>query len=231
MAKIKRYDKYGDPIYDVSELEQYVYSGRKKLYKLPEGGICDAKGHPLGMLDLIGLGISLEPEEPKSEIGLGDHEIKQLMEQTVDESELKELEFREVCNASIRGERPSIIEPLFGELDRLGEYWAEIIGEEKVKRIYHEQKEYFNQLPSEDEISTRLRSLFGADYKFPVNKRGDVYFVNIIDEDTHECVKFMIQNKKIYTLRYEHEDDSERSELEDIFRDETESILGIIYGI
>ena len=57
MAKIKRYDKYGDPIYDVSELEQYVYSGRKKLYKLPEGGICDAKGHPLGMLDLIGLGI------------------------------------------------------------------------------------------------------------------------------------------------------------------------------
>lgn len=230
MAKIKRYDKYGNPIYDVSELEQYVYSGRKKLYKIPEGGICDAKGHPLGMLDLIGLGISLEPEEPKHEMGLSDVEIKLRMEKTEDESERKELEFRKVCNASIRGERASIIEPLLGGLDRLGEHWAEIIGAEKVKSIYHEQKEYFNQLPSEDEISTRLRSLFGADYKFPVNRRGDVYFVNMIDEDTHECVRFMIQNKKIYTLKNENEDDSARSELEDIFRNETELILKIIYG-
>ena len=95
MAKIKRYDKYGDPIYDVSELERYEYSGRKKLYKLPEGGICNAKGEPLGMLDLMGLGISLEPEEPQHEKGLSSAEIKQRMEKAVDESELNELRFRE----------------------------------------------------------------------------------------------------------------------------------------
>ena len=230
MAKIKRYDKYGDPIYDVSELERYEYSGRKKLYKLPEGGICNAKGEPLGMLDLIGLGISLKPEEPKYEKGLSDDEIKQRQEKAVDESERKELEFRKACNESIRGDRTCMIDPLLGKASRQGERWAVIIGEEKFKRIYHEQKEFFNQFPSEDEISKQLESIFGADYSFPVNRRGDVYFVNMIDEDTHECVHFMIRDKKIYTLRAEDDNDSEPSVIEDIFRNETDSVIKMIYG-
>lgn len=230
MAKIKGHDKWGRPIYDVSELEEYVYSGIKKLYKIPEGGICDRTGKPLGMLDLATLGISLEPEETEPTIGLSDDEIKNRLEQTEDATERKELELRKAYNESVRGERTSIIEPMFGELTRSGEYWAEMIGEEKVKSICHEQDEYFKQLPSEDKISTRLKSLFGVDYYFPVNKRGDAYFVNMIDEDTHECVKFMIENKKIYKLTDENEDDSEQSELENIFRSETDSIIKIIYG-
>jgi len=229
MTKIKRYDKYGTPIYDVSELEQYKYKGRKKLYKIPEGGICDSKGHPLSMMDLIILGISLEPEEPETAIGLSDEEIDKRLEQTEDAAERIELELRKAYNESVRGERSSILEPMFGGITRRGQYWAEIIGEEKVKRICHEQEEYFKQLPSGKEISEKLKDLFGADYYFPVNRRGDAYFVNMIDEDTHECVQFMIKNKKVYTLRFENEVDSDCSELEDIFRDETESVLGIIY--
>lgn len=231
MAKIKRYDKYGDPVYDVSELERYEYGGRRKLYKLPEGGICDSKGSPLGMLDLIGMGISLEePEQPKDKIGLSDSEIKQRKGETKDENELKELEFREVCNASIRGDAANIIEPMLGALSRLGKRWAGIIGEEKVKRIYGEQEEYFNQLPSEEKIKTKLKSLFGADYHFTVNRRGDVYFVNMIDEDTHACVHFMIRDKKIYTLLDEDEDETKYPELVAIFSEETDSIISMIFG-
>ena len=119
---------------------------------------------------------------------------------------------------------------LLGKASRQGERWAAIIGEEKFKRIYHEQKDFFNQFPSEDEISKQLESIFGADYSFPVNRRGDVYFVNMIDEDTHECVQFMIRDKKIYTLQEEDDNDSEPSVIEDIFRNETDSVIKMIYG-
>lgn len=229
MAKIKRYDKYDDPIYDVSELERYEYSGRKKLYKLPEGGICNAKGEPLGMLDLMGLGISLEPEEPQHEKGLSSAEIKQRMGKAVDESELNELRFREACNRSFSGEGTSLIDFL-GEPNNIGKHWVELIGEENFNRIYHEQEEYSNQLPSEDEISKQLQSIFGVDYKFPVQKYGEVYFVNMIDEDTDLCAKFMIKNKEIYTLLDDNKTNFAPAEMEKIFKEEKDSILKIIYG-
>ena len=123
-----------------------------------------------------------------------------------------------------------MIDPLLGKASRQGEHWIEIIGEEKFERIYHEQEEYFKQFPSEDEISEQLKSIFGADYNFPVNRRGDVYFVNMIDEDTNECVQFMIRDKKIYTLQEEDDNDSEPSVIEDIFRKETNSVIKVIYG-
>lgn len=230
MAKIKKYDRYGIPIYDVSDLEEYVYSGKEKLYKIPEGGICDADGYPLGMLDLMGLGISLEePEETDTAIGLCDDEIKKRLEQTEDETECKELKFRLAYNRSARGEGSSFIEPLFGELTHLGKSWAKDIGEEKVKSISREQDEYFKQLPSENEISEKLKSLFGVDYGFRIEKRGDTYYIDMIDEDTSERIHFMIRNKNINTLTYENEKPL-HSETEDFFREQTKSILAFIYG-
>ena len=229
MAKIKRYDKYGTPIYDVSELERYEYSGRKKLYKIPEGGICDAKGEPLSELDLIGLGISLEPEEPQHEKGLSSVEIKQRLEKAVDESELNELRFREACNKSFSGLGTSLIDFL-GEPSIRGKHWVELIGEENFKRIYLEQKEYSDQLPSENEISKQLQSIFGVDYKFPVQKYGEVYFVNMIDEDTDLCAKFMIKDKEIFITQDENGRNFVPKEMEEIFIKEKDAILKKIYG-
>jgi hypothetical protein len=230
MAKIKKYDRYGIPIYDVSDLEEYVYSGKEKLYKIPEGGICDADGYPLGMLDLMGLGISLEePEETETAIGLCDDEIKKRLEQTEDETECNELKFRLAYNRSARGEGSSCIEPVFGGVTHLGKLWAKDIVEEKVKSIIREQDEYFNKLPSEDKTREKLMSMFGVDYGFRVEKRGDTYFIDMFDEDTGKRVHFMIRDKNIYTLTYENEE-PQHSETEDIFKEQTKSILAFIYG-
>ena len=68
-----------------------------------------------------------------------------------------------------------------------------------------------------------LRAECAGMHRQRVNRRGDVYFVNMIDEDTHECVQFMIRDKKIYN-------DSEPSAIEDIFRNETDSVIEMIYG-
>lgn len=75
-----------------------------------------------------------------------------------------------------------------------------------------------------------LRAECAGMHRQRVNRRGDVYFVNMIDEDTHECVQFMIRDKKIYTLREEDDNDSEPSAIEDIFRNETDSVIKMIYG-
>ncbi len=228
MAKIKRYDNYGTPIYDVSELEEYVYGGRKKLYKIPGGGICDRSGEPLGMLDLISLGISLEPEKEEPALGLSDSEIEAQMTETTDEHKLKILQFRKLCNSSFRGDADSIIDPMFGELNYSGKRWAEDIGEEMVRQCHDEQKAYFDRFPSEEEVEEFLRDLFGADYCFHADKHGDNYFVRMIDEDTNECYKFMICNKNIYTMTNEDEEE-QKTELEDILRAETDCILQKIY--
>lgn len=228
MAKIKGHDRWGNPIYNVLELEEYVYGGRKKLYKIPGGGICDRTGEPLSMLDLVSLGISLEPEKPEPTIGLSDSEIEAKMAETTDENALKILEFRKECNSSFRSFSSSIMDPLFGELNHTGKMWAEEIGEDMVRQCYDEQKAYCKRFPSEKDVEEFLRDLFGADYGFHADKCGDNYIINMVDEDTNESYRFMVCDTGIYTVTDENQEKQE-TELEGILRAETNNIIHRIY--
>ena len=229
MGNVKDYDLYGNPIYDVSELEEYVYEGssKKKLYKTPDGGLCDEDGWRLGMLDLLSLGISLAPENPEPSVGLNESEIEAQLKETTDELQLKILGFRQECNSSLRGDSSSIMDPLFGDLTNIGKIWAEDLGEENVRNYYNEQKALFDQYPSAVELEQCLLDLFGVDYAFHATKKGDVYIVNML-EDTGECLQFMLRSKGIFILLNEDEE-YEETELEKILRSEIDSIKELVY--